>query len=97
MHRRDDAEFGEAREVLRAQNLRVLDAPAGLADFSLIRRHGLQRVFVKIEDRAIRAIADGVGFDLHAAAKRFLEDRLQLCFFLGEIAGSLRRVRIRFQ
>ena len=75
LHRSDDAELCETRKVLRGENLCVLDAPARFANLSLVRRNGLERFFVKIEDHSIRAIADGVRFDLNAAAQRFLEHR----------------------
>ena len=51
------------------ENLRMLDAPARLANFSLFRRNGFECLFVKIEDHSIGAIADGVRLDLNAATQ----------------------------
>src|SRR5207247_4010405 len=86
LHRSNDAELGETRNVLLAQNLRVLHPPAnvtrlwmaelcdaGLAgvrpsnqNVSFFRRHGFERVLVKIENSALGAVSDRVCLDLNA-------------------------------
>ena len=97
LHRRDHAEFAEPRQVGRIDNLRVFDAPAGFANFSLAGRHRVKGLLVKIEDHAVRAIANRVRLDLNAAAQGFLEHRFQLFGFFGEITGSFGRVTVWFQ
>ena len=97
LHRRNDAELGEARNVGRIDNLRVLDAPARLADFPLVRRDGFECLFVKIENHAVGAIADCVRLDLNAAAQCFFEHRPQVFRLFGEITGSVGRVAVRFE
>ena len=57
LHRGEDAEFREPRNILRTQNLGVLDSPARIMC-------ALQRIFVKIKNKAVGAIANGVSFDL---------------------------------
>jgi hypothetical protein len=64
--------FREPGDIGCIDNLRVLDSPAGIADFSFVRRHGFERLFVKIENQSVGAIADRVRFHLDAAAKRFV-------------------------
>src|SRR2546423_10007700 len=39
LHRRNDAEAGKSRNVRGGNDLRMLDAPARLADFALAGRH----------------------------------------------------------
>src|SRR6266542_418591 len=97
LHRRNDAELCEPRDVGSIYNLRVFDAPARLANFSVFRRNRLKRLLVKIENDAIGAIADCVRFDLDTAAQRFFEQRTQLLGFLGEKTGRVRRVVVRLQ
>src|SRR5215213_3111117 len=92
LHGRDDTEACEARDVRGVENLRVLDAPARLADLSLRGRHGSESLFVEVKGNAIGAITDGVRFDLYPLLQRFDEHRQQLIGFGGEEAGSLWRV-----
>ena len=75
----------------------MLDAPARLANFALVKRNSFECILVKIENCAVRPIADGVRLDLDTAAKRFLEDWFQIRFLLGEKSRGVRRITIRFQ
>ena len=76
----------------------MFDSPARFfSDFPLFRRNRFQCLLVKIENHAISAITDCVRFDLYPAAQRFLEHRLELVWFLREIAGRFGRVAVRFQ
>ena len=78
-------------------NLRVLDSPARFANFSLVRRHGFERLFVKIENQSVGPVADRVCFHLDAAAQRFFEHRSKVFGFLPEKTGSFGRVAVRLQ
>src|SRR3982074_504680 len=66
LHRRNDAEFFEARNVERIYDLSVLNAPARIGDLALIRRHGFQRFLILVENEAITLVADRVGLNLNA-------------------------------
>src|SRR5581483_8551630 len=57
LHRRDDAQTAETRDVLRAEVLRVLDAPPELAAVAL--GVALERRLVDVQRFAVAAIADG--------------------------------------
>ena len=65
LHRRNDAELREARDVGVVEDLHVLDAKA-----MIDRRHGLERRFVRVERDAVAAIADRVRRDLEAVLER---------------------------
>src|SRR5439155_25353189 len=71
--------------------------PARLANFSRVRRHSFERLFVKIEDQPVRTVAYCMCLDLNAAAKRFFKHRLQFFRLLGQITGSIRRIGVRFE
>ena len=97
LHRRNHTELGEARNVRRIDNLRVLNSPARFFDFSLIRRHRFECGFVKIENLSVRAIADCVRLNLDPATQRLFEHWPQLFRFFSEIAGSFGRIVIWLQ
>ena len=65
LHRRNDAELGEARDVGVIEDLHVLDAKTVID-----RRHGLERRLVGVERDAIAAVADRVRADLEAVLQR---------------------------
>src|SRR6184192_4242325 len=94
LHRRNDAELCELRNVGRIDNLRVLDTPAWFPNFSLVRRYRFERLLVKIENHVVCPISDGMGLDLNPAPQRFFEHRPQLFRLLGQKTGSLGRVPI---
>src|SRR5262249_3881868 len=73
-----DAELGQAWQVCGAEDLRMLDAPAWRGDLSVARGHGVERLLVVVEDRAVRAVADRVRLDLDAALQGALEHRDEL-------------------
>jgi hypothetical protein len=54
-HRGDDAELAEARNVGRAEVLRVLDPPAKL--LAVFLRMSLERLFVDVQDLTVATIA----------------------------------------
>ncbi len=54
LHRRNHAEFREARYICRIDNLRMLDAPARVCNFALRLRHGFERLLIFIEHESIR-------------------------------------------
>ena len=64
------------------EDLCVLDPPAWFLHFAVVRRNRFERFFVKIEDGAVGAVANGVGLDLDAAAQRFAQHRAQVGFLL---------------
>ena len=64
---------------------------SAVREFFARRRDGFERLFVKIENQSIGAIADRVRFDLNAAAQRFFEHRPQLLWFLREKTGRVGR------
>src|SRR5207237_9436960 len=94
---RNHAKLGEPRNIRRIENLRVLDAPTRLANFALVKRNSFECILVKIENCAVRPIADGMRLDLDTATKRFLEHWFQIRFLLGEKSRGVRRITVRFQ
>src|SRR6266404_1346366 len=97
LHRRNYAEFGKPREVGEIDNLRVLNPPPGLPNFSLLGWNGFERLFIEIEDHPVRPIANRVCLDLNTAAQRFFEHRSQFLRFFREITRSAGRVAVWFQ
>ena len=75
LHRGDDVQVPEHRLVPGAQDLGVLDAPAGLGKAAFTGGHGGQGVAVPGQNLGIAPVADGVGGDLDAAAQRVLVER----------------------
>ena len=67
----------------------MLDPPARLLYFAVVRRDGAEGFLVKIEDNAIGPIANGVGLDLDAAAQGFLQHRAKFFLSLGQEPGSI--------
>src|SRR5436305_759604 len=65
--------------------------------FSLIGRHCFKCSFIKIENRAVRAIPDRMRLDLESATQRFFEHWTQLLRFFGEITRSFRRIIVRLK
>src|SRR5260370_40064379 len=70
---------------------------AAFADSSLLRALRAKGLLVKIENHAVRAIANRMRLDLNATAQGFLEHRFQLLGFFSEITGSFGRVTVWFQ
>ena len=97
LHRGNDPEFGEARNVGGTDDLGVLDAPARRIDRALGRRHRRERFLVPVERQVIAAIADGVGGDLDAALEVRLHHRQGIGFLHLQEAGVARRIRIGFE
>ena len=62
LHRGDDAELPEARDILRAEVLGVLDAPAQVLLVGMLPKDP----FVDVEGLAVGAVADGVDAKLVA-------------------------------
>ena len=89
LHRWNDAELGETRNVFCAENLRVLDSPARLGYLALVRRSLFERGGVKIEDDAIRAITDRMRLHLNATTQSLFEDRTQSLGIVGEKTGRV--------
>ncbi len=84
LHGRNHAELRESRNVHGADDLRVLDSPARLANLALFGRHRLHRFFVPIENRSIRSIAYRVSLNLNPFSQSFLEHRHDDFFLLSE-------------
>ncbi len=93
LHRGDDAEWGEARDVVRRHDdLRVLDAvaarsPAGLRDGPL----------VGVEHDPVGPVADGVSVHLQVAAHRPFDDLAILVGRRDEEAPVARIVAVVFE
>src|SRR5256884_801512 len=63
LHRSNDAEFRKARNILRCEHLRVLDAQTRIMRIG----HLLFRLFVGVEHGAVRSVADGMRAKLKAS------------------------------
>jgi hypothetical protein len=77
LHRGDDTQVREARNVSRTQYLRMLDTPARPRNRALADGNGCKRPFVQVEHDAIAAIADRVCFDLNSPAQGLRQDGKQ--------------------
>ena len=77
LHRGDDPQFREARDVRGVEHLRMLDAPARLGHRPLGRRHCRQRLLIEIEHQPVAPVADGVGLDLDAFSQCRDQERSQ--------------------
>ena len=66
LHRREDAEVGEARDVVGMDVLRVLDPPAEV----IVGAGRVEDGLVDVQDFAVRAVPDGVRVDLETVLDR---------------------------
>src|SRR6266487_2072401 len=97
LHRRDDAEFRETRNVRWVYDLRMLVAPTWLSDLSLLLRHSLQSFLVFIHDKSIRVIADGVRLHLDSLLQSFFQHRQQVFFLHAQESRTVRDIAVRSQ
>ncbi len=92
LHRRNHAQLRKARNILRAQDLRVFDAEAMIA-----RGHGRERGLVGVEHDAVAAIADRVHRCLEAGAQRAGGDVLDVGLRGAQQSGVAGIVAVGFQ
>src|SRR5882762_4387336 len=77
LHRGDDAELCESRDVGGIKDLGVLDSPSRLSNRAILDGNTRKCLFVKIKHDPISAIANRVRLDLNTAFQRLREDRVQ--------------------
>ena len=94
LHRGDDAELREARDVGVRDDLGVLDAEARIGDGTLGGRHRGESLLVLVERDAVAAVADGVGLDLDAAPQARDRDAQDLLGRRHVEAAVARRIAV---
>src|SRR5260370_3627460 len=92
LHGRDDFELGQARHVVRGNDLGVLDAVAAIA-----RAIGLCYGFENVQDDMVGAVTDGVDVYLEASFVAFDGERFHLVGLHDQDAGGLGVVGIRLE
>src|SRR5882724_2088382 len=97
LHRRNDSQLLEPRNVQWIHNLRMLDAPARIGNLALRRRNGFQSFLVLVENKAITPVADCMRFTLNAFSQSLFEYWQEIFFFDGQEAGCFGSVGIRFE
>src|SRR6476469_1917231 len=78
LHGRQDSHLREARNILRIDDLRMLDAPSGLFHRALLGRNIPKGGLVKSENLAIGAVPNSVCPNLHASPQGLLKHRQKL-------------------
>jgi hypothetical protein len=89
LHRWNDSELREARNVLRGDDLRVLDTRA-----MVCRWNGLERCRNRIERNSIAAVADRVRIHLKPASEAELGNLPQVSGLTYEQSNVARVVRV---
>src|SRR2546430_12774576 len=84
LHRGNDSQFREARNINWVDDLRVLVAPAWLGNLPLRFRDRVQSLLVFIEDEAIGIIADGVRLHLNSFLQCLLQHWQQVLLFYAQ-------------
>ncbi len=93
LHRGDDVQPGEARDLGRIENLRVLVAHAQVARAGDLALHALEDV----HDEPVRAVADSVDAGLESGLRRLERLRVDLVRRRRENAGVAGLVGIRLE
>src|SRR5258708_5647540 len=92
LHGGDDLEFGEAREIVGGDDLRVFDAVAAVA-----RAIGFCDGFEDIEGDTVGAVADGVEVELESGLVALDGQRFQFVGLHDQNAGAFGVVGIRLE
>ena len=93
LHRGDDAETAEPGDILQAQMLGVLDAPADVLRFGM----RLEGFLVDVQVFAVRPVADGVDAELKPVLDRDFRGFLDALDRIRVEADARRQVRVRFE
>ena len=93
LHRGNHAQFAEPRDILRAQMLRMFDAPAQVLLFGML----LERALKEIEHFTIATVANGVDAELKSILNRPFRRLFHVRNRFGAHAAAFRQIGVRLQ
>jgi len=95
LHRGNDSELRESRNVAGTQDLRVLDAPTRCSDRPPLYGHAVECLLVEVQHDAIAPVSYGVRLDLQPPTERLGQDRKQRGLAVNRQPSGIGSIAIR--